>query len=214
MNEKRGTRILDCPWLDQREKWPTGCESVSAALCLAYWGWDASVDFFIDNCLPRADEPRCENGVWRGPDPRLVYPGDPRTEDGWGCFAPAVRRGIETWASLTGQDAEVRELYGKPLDALFREEIDAGRPVIFFGTMGMKPPREYRRWTIDGTGETYVWKTPMHCLLLIGYDGEDAVFSDPLAGPREHYSLRDTETAYRGMGSQAVSVRRGSCPRE
>ena len=55
MNEKRGTRILDCPWLDQREQWPTGCESVSAALCLQYAGLDVTPDYFIDNCLPRAD---------------------------------------------------------------------------------------------------------------------------------------------------------------
>ena len=207
MNGKRGTHILDCPWLDQREKWPTGCESVSAALCLQYAGWDVTPDFFIDRCLPKADVPRLENGLWRGPDPRLFYPGDPRTEDGWGCFAPAVRRGIETCAALLGKDADVREVYGKSLDALFREEIDSGRPVILFATMGMRPPREYRRWLLYGSGETYVWKTPMHCLLLIGYDGEDAVFSDPLAGPREHYSLRDTDVSYRGMGMQAVTVR-------
>ena len=131
MNEKRGTRILDCPWLDQREKWPTGCESVSAALCLQYAGFDVTPDYFIDNCLPRAGA-----------------------------------------------------------------------------------PRESRRWIIDGTGEVCVWKTPMHCLLLIGYDGDSAVFSDPLAGPRERYSLRDTDIAYRGMGTQAVVVhpaRRGNC---
>ena len=207
MNERRGTRILDCPWLDQREKWPTGCESVSAALCLQYAGWDVTPDFFIDYCLPKAGTPRLESGVWRGPDPRLCYPGDPRTEDGWGCFAPAVRRGIETCAALLGKRADARELYGKSLDGLFREEIDEGRPVILFATMGMRPPRESRRWLIDGSGETYVWKTPMHCLLLIGYDGEDAVFSDPLAGPRERYSFRDTDVSYRGMGTQAVSVR-------
>jgi len=214
MNEKRGTRILDCPWLDQREKWPTGCESVSAALCLQYAGFDVTPDYFIDNCLPRADAPRAENGLWRGPDPRFLYPGDPRTEDGWGCFAPAVRRGIETCASLRGFDLTVRELYGKPLDALFREEIDRGHPVILFASMGMRTPRESRRWIIDGTGEVCVWKTPMHCLLLIGYDGDSAVFSDPLAGPRERYSLRDTDIAYRGMGTQAVVVhpaRRGNC---
>lgn len=208
MNERRGLRILDCPWLDQHEKWPTGCESVTAALALQYAGFDVTPDYFIDNCLPRAEVPRFENGVWRGPDPRLVYPGDPRTEDGWGCFAPAVRRGIETCAALRGFSLDVREVYGKPLDRIFREEIDEGRPVIFFATMGMRAPRSYRRWILDGTGEVYEWRTPMHCLLLIGYDGDDAVFSDPLAGPRERYSVRDTEHAWRGMGQQAVTLRR------
>ena len=203
------THILEAPWLDQHEKWPTGCESVSAALALRTIGIDADPDFFIDRCLPKAPEPRVENGVWRGPDPRRVYPGDPRTQEGWGCFAPAVRQGIETFSALTGTALTVRELYGKSLETLFREEIDEGRPVILFATMGMAAPRISRKWIVDGTDEICVWKTPMHCLLLIGYDGEYAVFSDPLAGPREHYPLRDTETAYRGMGTQAVVVGRG-----
>ena len=202
------TRIIDAPWLDQHEKWPTGCESVSAVLALRTIGIDADPDFFIDRCLPKTEVPRLENGIWRGPDPRKVYPGDPRTQDGWGCFAPAVRRGIETFAALKGIGLTVRELYGKPLSALFREEIDEGRPVILFATMGMAAPRLSRRWIVDGTGETYAWKTPMHCLLLIGYDGDCAVFSDPLAGPREHYSLAAAEVSYRGMGSQAVVVSR------
>ncbi len=202
-------RVLDAPWLDQHEKWPTGCESVSAALALQYLGYDVTPDYFIDHCLPRADTPRLEGGIWRGPDPRFLYPGDPRTEDGWGCFAPAVARGIRTCASLRGLDVTAREIYGRPLSLLIREEIGGGNPVIFFGTMGMAAPRVSRRWTADGSGETVVWKTPMHCLLLIGVEGDEAVFSDPLAGPREHYPLRDTEISYRGMGAQAVVVTRG-----
>ena len=202
------TNILDAPWLDQHEKWPTGCESVSASLALQFLGFGVDPDFFIDRCLPVADTPRCEEGIWRGPDPRLFYPGDPRTEDGWGCFAPAVRRGIETCAALRGYRLRAAEVYGKTLAALFRDEIDEGRPVIVFATMGMAKPRESRRWLIDGTGETYVWKTPMHCLLLTGYDGDFAVFSDPLAEAVTRYPLEAAETAFRGMGCQAVTVKR------
>ena len=203
------TRILDCPWLDQHEKWPTGCESVTAALDLGWLGYPVDPDFFIDNCLPRAPEPRIEDGIWRAADPQDFYLGDPRTPDGWGCFAPAIRRGLERWADLCGEDLLVRELRGVPLDGLFREEIDRGYPVIVFATMGMAAPRRSRSWYLDGGG-AYTWKTPMHCLLLIGYDrgtGE-AVFSDPLAEARTRYSFADTERAYRGMGSQAVVVER------
>ena len=203
-----GTRIIPAPWIDQREKWPTGCESVSAVLALGCLGIEVSPDFFIDNCLPRAEAPRFENGVWRGPDPRLLYPGDPRTENGWGCFAPAVRRALEVCADLLGLGLSVRELYGCSLRTLFREQIDRGVPVIMFATMGMARPRISRRWLIDGSGETCTWKTPMHCLLLTGYDGDSAVFSDPLAAGDAHYSLADTEIAYRGMGTQAVVVER------
>ena len=206
----KGERILETPWLDQHEKRPTGCESVTAALALGWLGYPVDPDFFIDNCLPRAPYPREEDGVWRAADPEDFYLGDPRTQDGWGCFAPAIRRGLERWADLKGEDLIVRELHGVPLDRLFREEIDRGLPVILFATMGMAAPRPSRRWLLDGSGKPYTWKTPMHCLLLIGYDREsgEAVFSDPLAGPRTRYPLADTERAYRGMGTEAVVVER------
>ena len=74
--------------------------------------------------------------------------------------------------------------------------------------MGMATPRESRRWFLDGSGETYVWKSPMHCLLLTGYDGDTAVFSDPLAEAVTRYPLADAEFSVRGMGMQAVTVRR------
>ncbi len=201
-------RILDAPWLDQREKWPTGCESVTATLALRTAGIPADPDFFIDRCLPTAPPPRLENGVWRGPDPRRFYPGDPRTPQGWGCFAPAVRQGIETFAALTGARIRVRELYGKTFDELLRGEIDEGRPVILFATMGMAPPRVSGRWMLDGTGYVSEWKTPIHCLRLIVYYGEDAVFSDPLASARQRYPRAAAEHAYRGMGAQAVVAER------
>ncbi|MBQ2546315.1 MAG: C39 family peptidase [Clostridia bacterium] len=202
------TKILETPWLDQHEKWPTGCESVTASLALRWLGFPVDPDFFIDNCLPRAPYPRTEDGVLRAADPEDFYLGDPRTEDGWGCFAPAIRRGLERFADLTGEDLLVRELHGMPLDKLFREEIDRGLPVILFATMGMAAPRDSRTWICDGSGRPYTWKTPMHCLLLIGYDrgSDEAVFSDPLAAARTRYPIRDVERAYRGMGSEAVVV--------
>ena len=92
---KTDARILDCPWLDQHALWPTGCESVTAALALGALGYPVDPDFFIDCCLPRADEPRCEGGIWYAADPRETYLGDPRTQEGWGCFARAIRTVIK-----------------------------------------------------------------------------------------------------------------------
>ena len=151
-----------------------------------------------------------EGGRRMGPDPRYFYPGDPRTEDGWGCFAPAVARGLLTYASLTGADLVVREHYGKTLEALFREEIGRGIPVILFATMGMAAPRPYCSWILPD-GRVCRWKTPMHCLLLVGYDLEkgEAIFNDPLARKNTAYPIADTERSWRGMGGEAVTVERG-----
>ena len=196
-------KILDCPFIDQREKYPTGCESVSAVMLLRHFGFDVTPEEFIDCCLPKAPEPVCENGVWTAADPRNFYLGDPYTEDGWGCFAPAVCMGLRKYLGDTDV-YEVREVYGKTLADLCREYIDREIPVIVFATMGMAPPKEHRTWTIPETGETYTWKTPMHCLMLVGYDAESFVCNDPLVGKNTVYPADAASFAHENMGMQAA----------
>lgn len=196
-------KIIDCPFIDQREKYPTGCESVSAVMLLRHFGFDVTPEEFIDRCLPKAPEPVCENGVWYAADPRYFYLGDPYTDDGWGCFAPAVCAGLRTYLG-DSEEFDVREVYGRTLEDLCREYIDRDIPVIVFATMGMAVPKEHRTWTVPETGGTYTWKTPMHCLLLVGYDGESFVFNDPLVGKNTVYPARKASEAHEGMGMQAA----------
>ena len=49
--------ILDVPFIDQRIKYPTGCECVSAVMALQGLGYDISVDDFIDSCMVRGELP-------------------------------------------------------------------------------------------------------------------------------------------------------------
>ncbi|MBQ4592038.1 MAG: C39 family peptidase [Clostridia bacterium] len=196
-------KIIDCPFIDQREKYPTGCESVSAVMLLRHFGFDVTPEEFIGRCLPKAPEPVCENGVWYAADPQHFYLGDPCTDDGWGCFAPAVCKGLRTYLGDT-DTYEVREVYGMTLADLCREYVFRDVPVIVFATMGMAQPREYRTWTIPETGETYTWKTPMHCLLLVGYGEGTFVFNDPLVGKNTVYPADAALFAHEHMGMQAA----------
>ncbi len=56
---KRGRRkqwlSIDVPYLSQEGEYPTACEIVSAVMVLSYYGYDVSVDDFIDDYLPQAD---------------------------------------------------------------------------------------------------------------------------------------------------------------
>ena len=196
-------RKLECPYINQREKYPTGCESVSAVMLLRFYGFDVTVEEFIDRCLPRAGEPRLEENGWHGADPRYFYLGDPYTDDGWGCFAPAVKAGLEMYL---GADVrfEVREVYGRTIADLAREYVDCGIPVILFATMEMAEPKESRSWEIDGEDRVYTWKTPMHCLLLTGYDEENYFFHDPLETAHRAYPREKCESAFLKMGAEAV----------
>lgn len=196
---------LECPYINQREKYPTGCESVSAVMLLRFWGFDAEVEDFIDRCLPKAPEPRWENDGWHGADPRHFYLGNPYTEDGWGCFAPAVKSGLEAYLD-GGPDYEIREVYGRTLKELCSDYVDAGIPVILFATMGMAEPRESRSWKIDGEDGICTWKTPMHCLLLTGYDDNNYLFHDPLETAHCAYPREKCESAFLKMGAEAVAM--------
>lgn len=208
--------IIDSvPFISQLKLYPTGCESVSMAMLLRYYGFDARVEDIIDTCLPRGPLPKELHGVLAGPDPRYVFPGDPYSEDGYGCFAPAVRAALEAFLERFSPPAfTVREVYGASLRELCRDRIDRDIPVIVFATMGMAPPKKGPSWLILSkqgalTDRFVHWVSPMHCLLLLGHEtGDDGetryVFHDPTYGPYTRFSSSAAEAAYQAQGAQAV----------
>lgn len=78
------TKLLNVPFIDQRKKYPTGCESISAVMALQYLGISISPETFIDNYLDKGRTPYSdESGNLFGDDPRKVFLGDPYSKNGW-----------------------------------------------------------------------------------------------------------------------------------
>lgn len=201
--------VLDAPFLDQREEYPTGCESVSAVMALQYFGVEMDVEEFIDGCLPLGNAPY-EDGSGRlvGCDPRKAFPGDPRTEGGWGCYAPVIEKALR---DLLGGRSDTSHLTvetptGKSLPELCAEYVAKGIPVIVWATVDMEPPEEYLSFLIEDTGEEFRWIYPMHCLLLTGWDEDGYLFNDPSAGKNQFYPKAAAELAYEGLGMQALAL--------
>ncbi len=48
-------KIIEVPYIDQTEKYPTGCESISAVMLLRYLGYPISPEEFIDRYLSKRD---------------------------------------------------------------------------------------------------------------------------------------------------------------
>ena len=222
--------IRNVPFISQLEKYPTGCESVSAVMALQHILADQSlsVEEFIDSYLPKGPAPRmaplhqpdeAEKPTLIGPDPWEVFPGDPYSTHGWGCFAPALKQAIEKCLKKKGIDLEPVELYQLPIDYLCHEYIDRDIPVIFWATIGMAKAHESLVWKAD-TGREIHWMSPMHCTLLIGYETEPAddtgsrmasvishyVFNDPTSGERAVFPAKAVEEAYRAQGTQALVI--------
>lgn len=185
---------LDVPYIDQRDKYPTGCESVTAVMALQYEGVDITVEEFIDTYLPQGDAPyENEAGQLVGDSP-------------WGCYAPVIAGAVEELLQDRGSDLEVQELSGVSLDKLCAEYIDRGVPVMLWATIDMEEPILSTQYTLQDTGEPFTWIYPLHCLLFTGETEDSYLFNDPLAGKQVAYPKDQVERAYKGVGMQAVVV--------
>lgn len=199
-------QALDAPFIDQREKYPTGCESVSAVMALQYAGVDITVEEFIDGYLPQGEAPhRDGSGTWVGANPWKAFLGSPYEESGWGCYVPVITGALErVLQEEDGVSLEVRELEGEELSTLCRDYVENGMPVIVWATISMEEPVPSTTFVLEDTGELFTWMYPLHCLLLTGECGGSYLFNDPLEGKNVSYPKEQVETAYAGVGMQAV----------
>ncbi len=202
--------VLDVPYITQVFSYPNGCESVSTVMALNYVGIDITVDEFIEKYLDMSPLPSVgEDGELWGYSPWDSFLGDPRDYSGLCCYAPVIARALDKFVDK--DKYEVKELYDVPLEVLCREYVMNNVPVILWGTMYMYDPYTPGwEWNVIGgeEGEVFKWVSPMHCLLLIGFDGENYYFNDPTAGARVAYLKSDVEEAYAGLFRQALVVSR------
>ncbi len=178
----------------QLNKWPNGCESVSAVMALNFFGIDISVDYFIDNYLEMSALPF---------DPYETYGGNPRDGSGFGCYAPVIKSALDK--ALAGSDYAADIVGSATVESLCEKYIQNNIPVIFWATQDMQKPFEGKTWEYGGKSIT--WIRPEHCLLLIGHTKDSYVFCDPLKTESStSYPKASVETAYEGLNSQAVVI--------
>lgn len=201
-------KLLNVPYIYQVDKYPNGCESVSAVMVLRYFGVPMSVENYIDNYLPKGRAPVCDGkDLYYADDPRKVFLGSPYSKYGWGCYAPVIV--TATNKCIDHKKLEVKNITGTSFDTLCRTYIDKEIPVIVWATSGMeavRPTKPSHTWTILGTSEQFTWKSPMHCLVLVGYDDNNYYFNDPQQSKNYRYTKSAVLTAYSALGMQAVVI--------
>lgn len=166
--------LIQTPALDQTQKWPTGCESVTAVMLLAALGCPVTVEEWVENaieCRPFYEK----DGALCGPDPREYFAGRPEEPSGMGCYPPVLVKGL---ARCLGGGYRVLDATGAPMERLLKS-LDSGIPVPFWATIGLKEAIEGPSWRLEN-GETFTWRSNEHCMLLVGYDEESYWFNDPL----------------------------------
>jgi uncharacterized protein YvpB len=187
-------KIIKAPFISQLGKYPTGCESVTTVMALNYAGINTSVDTFIDTYLDKSTIPF---------DPNLTFGGDPRSSNSYGCYAPVIKKALDS--ALLGKNYIANVLSNISMETLCSQYIDKDIPVIMWATMYMKPPYIGSTWTYNK--KTIQWVAPEHCLLLVGYDDNNYIFNDPLQTQAlRYYSKSSVEAAYKGLFSQAIVI--------
>lgn len=199
---------LDVPYITQDGILPNGCEAVAATMLLRYAGFDTDPCDFADRYV-NSEKLKRKWGALYGPDPKWAYAGDPHSErDGIGCFAPVIVKALSRYmpSSLSAKNTT-----GMTLEALKSTYIDKGIPVAVWVTVGMDEVSSLVQWTSFNGRETYLYPTNAHCMVFLGYNGDNYVFADPYgnAGIKE-YPKDDCNVAFNSLGMQSAVILGGT----
>lgn len=185
---------LDVPIILQNPELPTGCEAVALTMALAYAGIeiDKTViarDFLVYN--------------YEDDNMALGYVGDPFSDSGAGCFAPAICKTAENFFEARGVSGRVYDITGTKMDDLL-QYVSSGTPVIVWTTMHMAQP-DFTEESGRYGGREYRWYRQEHCVVLSGCDrsARTVQVNDPLDGIVQR-DLDAFRRIYEQTGSNAV----------
>ncbi|MGN1225000.1 MAG: C39 family peptidase, partial [Ruminococcus sp.] len=180
---------------------PTGCEATALTIALNYDGFAAEKTNIAKIYLPKMVFYTL-NDIYYGADFQYVFPGDPTTSYGYGCYAPAIVATANAYFTAQKNASYAENISGTSFYDLF-PYLAAGRPIVFWGTMNMCAPGTGGSWTTPD-GETVTWKSNEHCLVLTGYNKSAGTVqvADPLRG-NVSYDMELVAQRYTQMGKQA-----------
>lgn len=197
---------IDVPFISQKEEYPTGCELVSASMLLKFYGFDVTAGELIDKGYIKQSEAEYDGDKIYLDDPNKAFIGNPRSDSGYGCYAPALLDCLDKY--LEDEYFDAVNLSEISLHDLCIEYIDFGEPVIIWGSINMGDTKIVKdAWTIKDTGKNFDWIANEHCLVLVGYDDENYYFNDPQKNAAVPYKKETAEKRYKELGSQAVTIR-------
>ncbi|MDR0518598.1 MAG: C39 family peptidase [Clostridiales Family XIII bacterium] len=203
-----GRIVIDAPFIDQREKYPTGCESVTAVMALNYAGVDIEPGEFIENYLEKGSMPHVAGGAVVGANPRKAFVGSPYSPNDNGCYSPVIKRAAEKVIADKAAGAySVADAGGLSLGKLCAKYIRKGIPVLLWATMYMRHTFRGESWRDEDDASVRItWRNNEHCLLLVGYDKKYYYFNDPLIGAKTRFTKSRVKRAYRSMFRQALAI--------
>lgn len=180
----------------QFPNYPTGCESISLYILLKYNGVETTPDEII-NRLKKGSLPyKIEDEIYGG-NPEIEFVGEPRNDYSYGVYNTPI---AEVANSFKGN---VQNKEGLELEEIF-SIIKENRPVMVWTTISNIPSRISEMWIYRPTGEKIYWKKNEHAVVIIGYNDEQVIVSDPYIGKITRYDREKFKQNYNFMGKRAV----------
>lgn len=182
----------------------SGCEITAANIVLNYAGYNTSKTDLL-KYLPHSNDFTTVGSKKYGPNPWKTFVGSPDT-DRYGCYAPVLANTMNNYILNIQGKHTAYDLTGVSANDLYTC-IDHGVPVIVWVTTGMQEPSFGDSWYLTDSGASYRWILKEHCMVLIGYNSTQAIFSDPLdKRGTVSYDKSLFAQRYQSLFSQAVAV--------
>ena len=180
----------------QFPNYPTGCESVALYILLKYNGIETTPDEII-NRLKKGDLPYKIEDEMYGGNPELEFVGDPRNDYSYGVLNTPIAEVANTFKG------NVQNREGLELDEALNI-VSENRPVMVWTTINNLSSRISAIWIYRPTGEKIYWKENEHAVVIIGYNDEQVIVSDPYTGRITRYNRNIFRENYNYMGKRAV----------
>ena len=182
--------------INQYPKYPNGCELVALDILLKYYNVNASVDDII-KVLPMGKTPYYSNGKLYGGNPNYEFLGDPRLTSGWGIWDKGLAKVAENFKPnvINGTGMDFDEI----LKLVYND-----RPVVVWTSINLINPYIANKWIYKETGEQIVWKRFNHAVVVIGYNKDNIIISDPINGKIRYMNRTKFINVYNFMGKRAI----------
>ena len=188
--------IIYVPTINQYPNYPTGCESVALTILLNYYGIDVTPDDIIAN-LKKGTIPYDEKGIRYGGNPDVEFVGSPYLSNSYGVYNNPIADVANVYKSgvIVGSGMDFEEVLAL---------VKNNHPVIVWTSMNLAIPYISDSWIYKNTGEKINWKAGEHAVVIVGYNDENVIISDPLSGSNRYQSRSVFESRYNYYGRLAV----------
>lgn len=189
-------KIEGVPTINQYPNYPTGCESVALTILLRYYGINVSPNNIIDK-LKKGSIPYEEEGVMYGGNPELEFIGNPYDELSYGVYENPVA----DVANIYKSGVIVRNNY--PFSEVLNL-VKNNRPVVVWTSNSLSVPYISKTWIYKPTMEKISWKAHEHAVVLIGYNENEVIISDPIDGKIKYQNRSTFESRYNYFGKKVI----------